>query len=531
MSKILKSVALAALCIVAIVACTDKTDENLNLTNNRETESEIKSKNEYEKSFAEILSAAITDRQDVREFLKAEALRKFDNNYDILYAAVKSEAIDNETFKEVLSAYETTTTLDEIEENVPLLNIYLTKTAFLDVYPEELDVTDAETPVAVVSTDSTLFYTAGAYDYSISSDEIPDYHVFVVGENSRIILETPSSSNLKSACYNGFTFKDSSFDGLSKSNLKSTSYSTNNIGSKVKQAYSYFNKSDNSAAQMAFQRDYLYFDITPQKQSGAINHSVSEYLCYIKVDPKAYYKMADDLSNTNYQKDPVIKEANVDQRKRKLSEKELIERMWTKGVYDFRFDVVDSKAGEANVIFVAARPEELWNFNVSYWYRHKTKFRHSKHHYSIDVNNFTAKEFHPSTAIDLGKWHITEESLYRYFKIWEEDEGVEVSDRYTYDLTKMTSKNFKGDVKLSLGFGAAESNKNQFSASFSADITKTTTEKISKEVATKYTDKSDYLGKVAVYYYDPIVTGKNSDGTYKIHEYNTGYISFAITVK
>lgn len=56
-------------------------------------------------SFAQILSAATFDNKDVREFLKTEALKKFDKNYDILYLAVKDEMIGDLTFRQTLASY------------------------------------------------------------------------------------------------------------------------------------------------------------------------------------------------------------------------------------------------------------------------------------------------------------------------------------------------------------------------------------------------------------------------------------------
>lgn len=83
--------------------------------------------------FAKILSNAVSDRKDVREFLKAEALKKFDKNYDVLYVAVKDAPIGDRTFGDILSDYSAQGQLEEIEHAVPALNVYLTRTAFLNI--------------------------------------------------------------------------------------------------------------------------------------------------------------------------------------------------------------------------------------------------------------------------------------------------------------------------------------------------------------------------------------------------------------
>ena len=49
--------------------------------------------------FSQILSKAVSQRQDVRNFLKAQALKKFDNDFNIFYPLVKNEKIGERTLK------------------------------------------------------------------------------------------------------------------------------------------------------------------------------------------------------------------------------------------------------------------------------------------------------------------------------------------------------------------------------------------------------------------------------------------------
>ena len=109
-------------------------------------------KNETEKylvQFAKVLSKATYDRRDVRAFLKKEAVKQFDKNYDVLYELAKDEMINGETFREILVSYSSEEEMQEIEANVPLLNILVAKVAMFNVKPEELNLEDKEIPVAV----------------------------------------------------------------------------------------------------------------------------------------------------------------------------------------------------------------------------------------------------------------------------------------------------------------------------------------------------------------------------------------------
>lgn len=63
------------------------------------------------------MSKAVSQRQDVRMFLKAQALKKFDNDFNVFYPFVKNEKIGERTFKDVLSDYEKNEgDLDNIEK-------------------------------------------------------------------------------------------------------------------------------------------------------------------------------------------------------------------------------------------------------------------------------------------------------------------------------------------------------------------------------------------------------------------------------
>lgn len=98
--------------------------------------------------FAGILSKAVAARQDVRDFLKKESLKEFDKNYDVLYALVCDEMIGDETFRDVLVSYSSEEAVSDIENALPLLNIYNARIDVLEVYPEKMDVADNEIPVA-----------------------------------------------------------------------------------------------------------------------------------------------------------------------------------------------------------------------------------------------------------------------------------------------------------------------------------------------------------------------------------------------
>lgn len=75
-------------------SCMDEEAVNVSedsMIGNENSEFEVNANSSFSSSydalnqFAPLLSKVISERKDVREFLKAEALKCFDTNYDVLY--------------------------------------------------------------------------------------------------------------------------------------------------------------------------------------------------------------------------------------------------------------------------------------------------------------------------------------------------------------------------------------------------------------------------------------------------------------
>ena len=94
-------------------------------------------------------------------------------------------------------------------------------------------------------------------------------------------------------------------------------------------------------------------------------------------------------------------------------------------------------------------------------------------------------------------------------------------------MTKANSTNFSGNAKVTIGLGDSTNPTIEPSTS----INNSTTTKFSKTITTKWVEGADELGKVTVYYYDPIIDFMTSDGQPILHTYNTGSIEFGIIVK
>lgn len=99
--------------------------------------------------FAKILSKAVYERKDVRDFLKKEAMKEFDMNSDVLYALASNKMIFNQSFRDILVSYSSEDTIAAIEKSVPLLNILIPSFALFDITVSNLDCNDSEIPIAL----------------------------------------------------------------------------------------------------------------------------------------------------------------------------------------------------------------------------------------------------------------------------------------------------------------------------------------------------------------------------------------------
>ncbi len=87
---------------------------------NIETETTLPDENTALSDFAEILSSAVYSELPLRDFIKSEALKEFDRDFDVFYPFVKDEIVyDNQTFRQILEKYDTKGLLQEIEAREP----------------------------------------------------------------------------------------------------------------------------------------------------------------------------------------------------------------------------------------------------------------------------------------------------------------------------------------------------------------------------------------------------------------------------
>lgn len=388
--------------------------------------------------FAQILSRAIYSRKDVREFLKTEAGKKFDGLPDILYKEIENRSINGISFRNILLSFSSSEEITSIETSVPYLNIFIPEITAFEVTLDNLDINDAEIPVCIHSTEGMEMYFNGAFEGVVPDGELPAFHTVVINENGRVVINQDEIGN-----YLGYELVSINTIHLTTRSIASRS---DKVGNKAVTAYQYFNKDDGSKYSKAFQRDYIYYGITPDNGTGSLNYGVNEYIIFMEVDPKCYFQISDQ------KEDPRIEHSTVSRKDKDFTTEELISEMWSKGNYTFRFEIITSDQSQPSIVIINKSPQDLWDFNLDRSYRHKTWFRKKKYTYSIDPNKFTAKKVDlSSNDISLGKWDLSKEAMERYVSIYETDNEETIETTSTYEMNELTSTKVNGSIKFGLG--------------------------------------------------------------------------------
>jgi len=278
---------------------------------------------------SKVFAKALEDKK-IRDFVKEEALKKFNNDYDVLYQLVKDNQLENgQTFASALQEYADNPVLfRDLLETLPLLTIFVPE---LDKFSaENWNTTDDIPLVAVRNLDdkkagkSLFAYDADGSSRAMSYYNIPDIPVVVVKSNERVIVshEQPTKTaslgtidNKSALVYTkkgGIYFIDNNFDNLQSSRSSDNQKFAGNKNSSKASTSTYGYPAANGKHQMFFnfingdpipnyvgspkvflatssqyQRDYIYYNINNLTDTGRFDNSHVESIYSISVNQNA----------------------------------------------------------------------------------------------------------------------------------------------------------------------------------------------------------------------------------------------------
>lgn len=423
-------------CIFIATSC-----EKESFLNQQEPEIE-NSQESYLETFSKILSKAIVENNELREFIKEEALKMVDNDYDVFYPITKNKIIKgNLTFRDILKEYvDNEDVLISLEQSLPLLTIYIPElpsgfnAEIWKAYEEIPHIT-----TGLVRNNSIIYYKNGKKDFEEEAQLIPGFPLFIIKNNERIKHSdgiTKSSSSLD----NNYEFIDEAFDGNNNKSINTKA----TIISKAQYPHLARAYEEMGVNGLYWQRDNIYYGLTKNSGTtgqGSLDRSLVETITSIAIEPAAYNKISDQDG------DPFIKTENI-YTSWMGDGKSAYPIFWTEGKYEFKIDVlINNTVGLGTTItkYISASPIDLFNIN----FERKTmssnremyKFKSIESSQNLLVN------------IPLVCWDLSQNGFSWKFLISETDDQEQVTRSDTN--SSVFAANVSAGFKFGLSFGAS----------------------------------------------------------------------------
>lgn len=484
--------------------------------------------------FTAILSEAVCESESLRSFLKEEALKKFDKDYDVFYHYIKDKTIDGTySFRDVLLKYASEKDICEIEDALPLLNIYIPDLSWISA--EAFNVSEWDTSIsqiAVCNTVNNNLYADGECFHVMSDGMIPEFPILVVKNNERLRVK----SMTKSGEYE-YDFISDSYNGTITTKVDPV-YEETELPTEVCDNYCSSDKISPSAIAAwnefknypaGCERDYIYYGQTQTNHSGTLNTRVRDRILRFRIDPQIYESLCDDTSDGDPVFGDVIEEKSWNGSG--LSAETLKTKIWKDGYFEIELEIFTGVKGGAvstQKLKFSIPPSQLFQMNaVSTEFYHKTMFSKRKWIYTFgvikengEVKNLEPKWYYPNDGTFIVPWDLNNMSDNIIIFAREVDQEKTIKTTSSYAFKFATNLKFNATInafeKVSLGVDMSGSTEN--------------TETSSLEIQ-RYED-SDELGSLSIRYMDPIITGNrvNDDGSidYELFSVSSGSIELSL---
>lgn len=480
----------------------EQTNENTTTSPIELVDNNLQLKSEFAKALAFVLN----EYQEVRSFIKNEALKKFDNDYDILYLLIKDEVLScGLTFEEILLKHLNPKVLSKIQEQIPTLTIFVPELP-KNSFSAEIWDTDKDVPlvgIRVKYDNNVPLYDAMGNKSTLPGDRIPAYPVLIIKENERVVANNEyslSKIKTRSNIEQKFAFLDPVFNNISIDNIDSAPYkaftTTDNITgvyekvwvdertkrthkAVVPEAYrKILDAYDVYKDRAGWQRDYIYYDLTPTKTEGPFNYNMKECLLSFEMMGDANMNLAKISDQSN---DPQRNGNNIFGSSRGHS-------YWTDGEFEFKVKTYlgnKSAIGNEIVLYFRVHPGDL--FDMDYI----NDRRNPKNMVITGVKN---KKAYLSNPLPLFEWNIENYSSNIKIAI-EEVDAIETTRKAV-----QTTVDFASNFGFSANFGSTVKKGLQFGAS--AKESRIVTYEVTM------THGNDELGEVILNFADDIITSR-----------------------
>lgn len=465
--------------------------------------------------FAAILSATVYNEPDVRSFLKEEALKTIDKDYDVFYPWVKNTLVrDGLSFRDILMAYDPEGKLPDIEQALPLLTILVPDWSWVDencFSAPTWDISNRNVAVTYEGPGDLIpLYGKGKLLGSIQSSQFPSDPVLIVKQNERIEFNPTKGGE------NPYQFVDPEFDGMSMPETKgyfteqtyyfyqpqpSNEVNTSDITSRVVQSYTEANNAYNMP-----QRDYIYYYMTATRDTGFVDFHYAERIHKFRFTSGQVPGLYDDTEaghdiKLEYSENPGQEFTNT----------QIKELAWNDGYLEIKFNIIAGSMTDTHYKSIPFKDAFV-----------PSQVRHEK--YTNIFGAVTWRYYLAERANLVPKWITIDRNLFSwdlknypfayYINVEEVDSGATItktlSNTYEY-ATNFTYSSQTNTDNMKYEYGSGSSTK--------------TTQQWTKTITSK--NDNDDLGSFWVHYTDPIIT-QDYVSQVQIYNYSTGYVDVLI---
>lgn len=534
MNLIVKQKIFMLLCIVTLMCSLSACESDDNVSGVLDAKSNVSdltiSETDAQKSFAKILSIAVAKNEALRTFLKSEAEKQYDKDYDVFYPFVKDKTVtDGKTLRDILVSYSSENEIATIEKNLPLLTVMIPDLASFGAFSiNKWDTSDEQVAVTYAKdNDNSVFYAEGDSLLSLPKGDLPNFPFMVVKSNERMKVvgkEATRSGGYADMNANKYDFVDSAFDGTKscETRAKFSNYNEDNTEKPYLKEADGLDKrcitayNNHYIDKYLIDREYVYYDLSPNnKENGKLDPNVREKLYKFRIDPLKY----GSISDKQIGEDPHLKNEAY-YKKGHPSDEQIAKDLWTDGAYEIVFQVYLGNSSMTETKTISVNGSDLFyisKFHVTK--QHHTGFRHSKWWYTTTPKDLMGKwvDVSSENLYLTGTWDLSNSPVSMYIKFFEKDNGTIKTTTSSYT----TSYTTKADVS-----GSGKYDKESFNLGFSSQVSEQKTFTISYQ----YKDEDDDLGSLYLNFKDPIIISDKyaSSKGYEINSLSTGAIDVVI---
>ena len=530
----MKKISFLAVVALLLFSCSDDfvTDNEISGSNqqydvngqNLTQSSRIKTEDDYywlKKKFAMALHKAMVQNVNLRRFLKEEAIKQFDGDYDILYNYIRDEKIGDKKFREILLPFfEKESELSQIENALGALTIFVPTLPENSFSAQTWNVTEEVPLVALrlLNNRKTPIINSEGQSFLLDENAIPGFPVIVIKESERVVVESfpnyDRNKNREFTAANGFKFK---FESPYYNHLTGTGGGAGVDPDKITlaEAWNVNGKHQN----LGWQRDYIYYTINPTNPDGPFINNFAETIRDFRIEGStpynALHNISDPSSVNNNLSDPDLEDVLIQSGTPSQGS------FWTDGKFDFKI-YINYNADSPDLVKVFdATPESL--FDITYSEKNVGLLW-------IDLKIYTITDIkQKSLPLDLEvlTWRLHDYSNKWTFRVEEVDLQVK--------NTSTTSSSTKHNTNFEFEASGELFNVVKIGGKYGASSEETHSSSKTKE----WTESSDDLGMTVVHFGDNVIIDEFElvmnlpfiqikDTIYRLRRYKTNECSFSL---